>query len=60
MKKTSNVCIRLPDELLLHVDELVFERRKRKDGGRAATRTAVITDLVAKAATGCKIQENEP
>lgn len=49
MNGTSTVCLRIPDDLLLRVDERVFERRKHKESGRAASRTAVIIDLIADA-----------
>lgn len=49
MNGTSAVCLRIPDDLLLRVDERVFERRKHKESGRAASRTAVIIDLIADA-----------
>lgn len=49
MNGSSTVCLRIPDDLLLRVDERVFERRKHKEGGRAASRTAVIIDLIADA-----------
>ena len=49
MNGTSTVCLRIPDDLLLRVDERVFERRKHKANGRAASRTAVIIDLIADA-----------
>lgn len=47
MNGTSPVCLRIPAGLLLQIDERVFERRKC--GARAASRTAVIVDLLAEA-----------
>lgn len=49
MTETSPVCVRVPNDLLVLVDERVFERRKRRGGGRSASRTAVIIDLIADA-----------
>jgi len=49
MDGTSTVCVRVPDGLLVQIDERVFERRKRKERGRTASRTAVIVDLIADA-----------
>jgi hypothetical protein len=43
------VSVRLPDDVLLGIDEKVFERRKRRERGRAASRTGVIVELLAAA-----------
>jgi hypothetical protein len=59
MTEKTNVSVRIEGDLLLWVDQQVFERRKRKGRGRTATRTAVITDILARAATGCNFSETE-
>lgn len=43
------VSVRIPDDVLLGIDERVFELRKKKERGRAASRTGVIIELLTQA-----------
>lgn len=43
--------LRMPDDLVEWVDHVVYERRRRRLPGRSATRSAVLVDLVRRAAT---------
>lgn len=46
---STAVCVNIPDQVLIEIDRAVFRRRQAKARGRSATRTAIITETLARA-----------
>jgi hypothetical protein len=46
MNGETIVSVRIPNDILLGIDTMAFERRKNRARGRAATRSHVIVELL--------------